>query len=66
MRMQPTTNTVDGKKPAPPRMPEMLVLSQYQDVFGHPKWCRICSINRMKHQLTVHCSFFSIWSMTRP
>ena len=30
-------HTVDGKTPAPLRMPEMLVLSQYQDVFGHPK-----------------------------
>ena len=39
--------TVDGKNPAPLRMPEMLVLSQYQDVFGHPKWCRIFSINRI-------------------
>ena len=40
-------HTVDGKTPAPLRMPEMLVLSQYQDVFGHPKWCRIFSTNRI-------------------
>ena len=31
------------------RMPEMLILSQYQDVFGHPKWCRIFCINRRIH-----------------
>ena len=38
----PKDDTVDGKNPVPLRMPEMLVLSQYQEVFGHPKWCRIC------------------------
>ena len=27
-------------------MPEMLVLPLYKNVFGHPKWCRIFSINR--------------------
>ena len=46
-RMNDMFDTVDGTNPAPLRMPEMLVLSQYQDVFGHPKWCRIFSINRM-------------------
>ena len=37
----PKDDTVDGQNPAPLRMLEMLVLSQYQEVFGHPKWCRI-------------------------
>ncbi len=46
------------------RMPEMLVLSQYQDVFGHPKWCTFFSINRITTSLmyiiwkflTIDCS----------
>ena len=35
------------KNPAQLRMPQMLVLYQYQDLWGHRKWCRIFSINRM-------------------
>ena len=40
-------DTVDGKNSAPLRMLQMLVLYQYQDLLGHPKWHRIFSINRM-------------------
>jgi len=36
--------TVDGTNPAPLRMAQMLVLDQYQDLLGRPKWCRIFSI----------------------
>ena len=52
------------------RMPEMLVLSKYQDVFGHPKWCRIFSINSLfagihlvhTSLLILHTFFFSVTS----
>ena len=30
--------TVDVKNPAPLRMPTMLVLYQYHDLLGHPRW----------------------------
>ena len=30
-----------GKNSAPLRMPQMLVLYQYQEHLGHPKWCRM-------------------------
>jgi len=30
--------TVDGKNPAPFRMPQMLGFPHYQSLFGHPKW----------------------------
>jgi len=32
---------------APLMMPEMLFLYQFQNRFGHHKWCTIFSINRM-------------------
>ena len=37
-------NIVDGKNPAPLRMPHMFFfVYQYQDLFfRYPKWCRIC------------------------
>ncbi len=47
------------KHPAPLRMPKMLVLSQYQDLFEHPEWCRFFFINRM---YTVYSSGISIMS----
>ena len=43
------------KNPAPLRMPKMLVLSQYQKVFGHPKWCRICLNQPYDPQNIVFC-----------
>ena len=51
-------HTVDGKNPAPLVMPEMVFLPLYKIVFGHPKWCRIFSINRMsdtsgKHNIII-------------
>ena len=52
-------DTVDGKNLAPLRMPEMLVLSQYQDLFGHPEWCRIFSINRRTHRGPTSFVIFS-------
>ncbi len=39
-------NPVDGKNHAPLMMPEMLFLYQFQNRFGHHKWCTIFSINR--------------------
>ena len=46
-------HTVDGKNLAPLRMPQMLVLYQYQDLLVHPKGCRIFSINRMCEMFVV-------------
>ena len=43
--MEGMINTVDGKNPAPLRMPETYSLWQYQDLFGHRRCCRIFSIN---------------------
>ena len=34
-------NAVDGTNPAPLRMPQMLVLSQYHDLSGHPEFVPI-------------------------
>ena len=44
--------SVERKNPAPLRMPEMFVLSQYQDLFGHPKCFHIFSINRISPKQT--------------
>ena len=53
-------DTVDGKNPAPLRMPHMLFFPppSIKNVFGHhPKWCRIFSINRMLVPWIVHYHF---------
>ena len=43
-----TSNTVDGKNPAPV---EAGSLSHYLQGFVHPRWCRISSINSMLAKL---------------
>ena len=35
-------------------MPQMLVLYQYQDLLGDPKWCRLLSINRMTTYIYIY------------
>ena len=36
-----SSHTVDVRNPAPRTMRQMLVLPHYQNLLGHPKWCRI-------------------------
>ena len=36
-----SAHTVDVRNPAPRTMRHMLVLPHYQNLLGHPKWCRI-------------------------